>query len=143
MSQKRIERPKSNIETKDGPIRTATELKVKEMAKMLSMGKSKDTVKDYVAEKYGLSEARVDDLYYEAIKYLLPKDDAKFKEEIITKNVARLDKIVEETMESKNYKEATKAIAELNKMAGITSNNIKVGMRTDGDGGNEFIVQIG
>lgn len=143
MSQKRIERPKSNIKTKDGPIRTATELKVKEMAKMLSMGKSKDTVKDYVAEKYGLSEARVDDLYYEAIKYLLPKDDAKFKEEIITKNVARLDKIVEETMASKNYKEATKAIAELNKMAGITSNNIKVGMRTDGEGGNEFIVQIG
>ena len=46
-------------------------------------------------------------------------------------------------MESKNYKEATKAIAELNKMAGITSNNIKVGMRTDGEGGNEFIVQIG
>lgn len=143
MPMKRVVRPKSDIETKDGPIRTATELKVKEMAKMLARGKSKDTVKDYIVEKYGLSEARVDDLYYEAIKYLLPKDDAKFKEEIITKNVARLDKIVEETMESKNYKEATKAIAELNKMAGITSNNIKVGMQTDGEGGSTFIVEIG
>ena len=143
MPNKRIERPKSDIQTKDGAIRTTTELKVKEIARMLSKGKSKTTILDSIQEKYGLSQARVLDLYYEAVKFLLPKDEQKFKEEIITKNVERLDRIVEETMESKNYKEATKAIAELNKMAGITSNNIKVGMQTDGEGGSTFIVEIG
>ena len=55
MSQKRIERPKSDIETKDGPIRTTTEFKVKEIAKMLSNGKSKTTILDTIEERYGLS----------------------------------------------------------------------------------------
>lgn len=143
MPQKRIEKPKSELVTKDGPIRTATILKVEEMAKMIAKGESKEKTIEKVMKKYGLSYGRVSDLYYEAVKFLLPKDENQFRQEVQALNVERLNKIVDECMESKNWKEATKAIAELNKMAGITSNGVKVGMRTDGEGNSEFVVQIG
>lgn len=143
MPMKRVTSPKSELITKDGPIRTATILKVEEMAKMIAKGESKQKTIEKTMAKYGLSYGRVSDLYYEAVKFLLPKDENRFREEVQALNVERLNKIVDECMESRDWKEATKAIAELNRMAGITSNGIKVGMRTDGDGGSEFVVQIG
>lgn len=143
MPIKRIQRDAIDFNTKDGPIRKPTALKVHDMAKMIAKGESKDKTIEKTMNKYGISYGRASDLYYEAVKFLLPKDENQFRQEIQALNVERLNRIVDECMESKNWKEATKAIAELNKMAGITSNGVKVGMRTDGDGNNEFIIQIG
>lgn len=141
MPQKRLQRP-TDFETKDGAIRTTTMLKVEEMAKRISKGESKTKTIEHIMDKYGLSYKRCSDLYYEAVKFLLPKDEQKFREELQAVNTERLNKIVDECMESKDWNNATKAIAELNKMGGVTSNGIKVGVRTDGDGNSEFVVQI-
>lgn len=142
MPQKRIPKPVTDFETKDGVIRATTMLKVEEMAKRISKGESKEKTIEYIMNKYGLSHGRCYDLYYEATKYLMPKDPERHREEIQALNTQRLNKIVDECMESKDWNNATKAIAELNKMGGVTSNGIKVGVRTDGDGNSEFVVQI-
>ena len=94
-------------------------VKVEEAAKMISKGKGRNDVIEHLQNKYGMSLETARKYFISACHYLIP-DNEEFKQSIIKHNVERLEKIIADSLEEKQYKIAREAIAELNKMMGVT-----------------------
>lgn len=105
--------------------------KVNEISKLLAQGKSKQYVIDYAVEHFcvGLPQARR--YYSSAVKNLMPKNPEKYREGLIQTNFNRLETIVERAMEEGDWKNAREAIAEMNKMCGLTNGGFQIGIATD------------
>lgn len=103
-----------------------TERRVFEVADMVVKGKTKQTCIAHLREKYEISE-RIADMYYNAsIEYLMPKDVDKHRNQLIEKNLIRLEKIIEKTMDRENYRDAINAIKEINRCINPNNNTVEV-----------------
>lgn len=103
-----------------------TERRVFEVADMVVKGKTKQTCITHLREKYNITD-RIANAYYNAsIEYLMPKDVDKHRNQLIEKNLIRLEKIIEKTMDKENYKDAINAIKEINRCINPNGNTVEV-----------------
>lgn len=100
-------------------------------------GWTKDTVTGYVQENWGLSPTQASRYYYSAVRYLVPSDP-EFRESLIDKNVARLEKMIEQAMQEGDKKLANDLIKTLNSMLSVGGTKIAVGQYTP-DGAQQVI----
>lgn len=111
-----------------------TELKVLELAKMVSEGKTRETCLKHIMETKNIKMQQARQYYDAAIRYLMPDDLDEYKKEILAKNFERLETIVERGMkDSADLRLAKEAIAELNRMCGIGGNKVTMAKSKDGD----------
>ena len=108
-----------------------TVMKIQDAAKMIAKGKSRATVMEHLQTEYGLAPSTAKQYYNDAIHYLLPDNDEEFKNNLIKVNYERLNTIIQESMDSGNYRVAREAIETQNKMCGVNQNGITVGVATD------------
>lgn len=117
-----------------GKIYHVSELRVLEVAKMISEGKTRETCLKYVMESQDVKLAQAKQYYDAAIRFLVPDDIDKYKQEVLAKNFKRLETIVERGMkDSADLRLAKEAIAELNRMCGIGGNKVTMAKSKDGD----------
>lgn len=122
-------KPSGDIPGERGP-RTTSMTMIESAAAKLSKGATKKEVVQFLEENYKMTTNRATEYYYAACHYLRPKDPEKYREALIQNNISRLEKIIDECMEGtgneKQLKVAREAIAELNKMLGISGNNVTI-----------------
>lgn len=103
-----------------------TERRVFEVADMIVAGKTRQTCVAHLREKYGIGEKIADDYYCASVQYLMPKDVDEHRNQLIEKNLIRLEKIIEKTMDRENYKDAITAIKEINRCIQPAQNTVEV-----------------
>ena len=131
------------------PIRDAirsitpqNEVRIIEVAKMISEGKTRSFCFDYIKEHFEVSSSKQANAYYQAaLNWLIPDDLDKYKQGLVQANVERLEKIIQEGIDKRNderrgadyLRTAKEAIAELNKMLGVGQNKVVVAENAEGD----------
>lgn len=103
-----------------------TERRVFEVVDLIVKGKTKETCLKYVMDKYNIAKQMANEYYIASIEYLLPKDVDKHRKQLIEKNLVRLEKIVEKTMDRENYRDAINAIKEINRVINPNNNTVEV-----------------
>ena len=129
MSSNKVQKVKKSSKFLEGTA-PETMMKVQEAAKMITKGKSRATIIEHLQTEYGMAFDTARQYYTDAVHYLMPADDEKYRQELVKVNYERLDRIIQESMESGNYRVAREAIAEQNKMCGLHQ-GISVGIATD------------
>ena len=113
--------------------------KVEECAKMVAKGKSREAVIQYVQDTYGYTYDYARRFYIAACHFLIPSDQEEFRNALIKQNIERLEKIITDAMEDKNYKAAKEAIDVLNRTLGVYEGN-RVVINTDKETGQEQVI---
>lgn len=119
---------------KPGMERAATRMEVMDA---ISKGESRaDIVQSLVDNGLGYKNANL--LYYEAMKELTPEENMldDYKRGMMQQNLDRLEKIINSSIEgnSQDKQVALKAIAEMNKMLGLSQgNNVTINKNNQGD----------
>lgn len=80
----------------------------------------------WAAERYGVAEATASSYYAAAMRYLRPSDPEKYREEIIDKNFAILEKMLQTALKRGDLKNANAIINTLNRMVGIGGNKVEI-----------------
>ena len=119
----------------------STEMKILDVAKMISEGKTRQSVVNYLIDTYGYTDiSQPSKIYNAAVRHLMPKDLEAHRQELIEINIKRLETIIERGMTNNtDLRVAKEAIAELNRMLGITGNKVAIG-KEGPDGSKEAIV---
>ena len=117
----------------------ATVMKVQEAARMISDGKSRATIIETLQDKYHIGYDQAKHLYGAGIRFLIPEDEDKYRKELIVKNIARLETIIENTMNDRQWKVAREAIDSLNKMIGIGNGGFQVAVQNDAENNTQQI----
>lgn len=133
---KKVKKPKSTAVTRHtakngGNVEGPTLLKIQEVAKMVAEGKTRATIIETLQEKYGMTYSTARNYYTDGVRFLLPRSEAKYRNELIAKNIARLEKIVESAMERNELRTAVTAIETLNKMIGIGNGGFQIAVNQD------------
>lgn len=116
-----------------------TEVYILQIADMICKGKTREACLDYIREAKDISLPQAKQYYDAAIRSLVPDDMDDYKKQMMAKNFRRLEKIVEKGMtDDRDLKLAKEAIAELNRMIGITGNKVAMG-KENADGSREII----
>ncbi len=103
--------------------------RVRDCARLIAKGKTRATVLEHLQEQYGLARTSCPRYYRLALEYLNPENCEEARREIINKNTARLETIIEECMDKgdeKHLRLAKDAIAELNKLAGVGGSGVTI-----------------
>ena len=80
----------------------------------------------WAAERYGVAEATASSYYAAAMRYLRPSDPEKYREEIIDKNFAILERMLQTALKRGDLKSATQIIRTINQMIGISGNKVEI-----------------
>lgn len=121
-----------------------TIMRVDEIAQMISDGKSRKTIQQYIKDNYGVKDRQARCYYSAALRLLIP-DESEFDEYrkgLIQANIDRLEKIIERSItgNTQDMKVAKDCISELNKMMGLgDKTNIMINKN---DNEETFIIQI-
>ena len=110
-----------------------------EIADRVNDGQSKAQIIAWLQEERGMTWGSAKNLYYNTLKEMVP-DDAylqAYKKSLATTNIARLEKIVDDSLSGNTADKAIalKAIDQLNKICGAyADNNITIAQQNkDGD----------
>lgn len=133
--------PRSEIE-KRGAF-PATIARVEEAAKMISKGKGRADVIEHLQKKYDMSYNTAQKYFISACHFLIPDDQAGFKEGLIKQNIERLEKIINDSLEEKQYKTAREAIDTLNKTLGAYGQGSSIVINKNSEGDEQIIVNFG
>lgn len=121
----------------------ATVVKVEEAAKMISKGKGRAEVIEHLQKKYDMTYENARKYFISACHFLIPDDQGEFRQSLIKQNMERLEKIINDSIEEKQYKVAREAIAEMNKMLGVTGGQGIVINQDPASGQQQIIVNFG
>lgn len=121
----------------------ATVVKVEEAAKMISKGKGRAEVIEHLQKKYDMTYENARKYFISACHFLIPDDQGEFRQSLIKQNMERLEKIINDSIEEKQYKVAREAIAEMNKMLGVTGGQGVVINQDPASGQQQIIVNFG
>ena len=116
-----------------------TQARIVEVAKGIAKGWSRLTALEKIQDMYGVSEAQAEKYYSSAIKWLVP-DDPEFRQQILNKNVTRLETMIEQAQANGERKVANELIRTLNQMMGVGGNRVMIGEQ-DADG-NQKVIEI-
>lgn len=115
-----------------------TVMRVQNLAKMISQGKSRETIQNFVMENYNVGQRQAINYYSAAVRYLLPENEEEYRKGLIQTNIERLENIAETCIENNNYKDAIAAIKEINNIVNPNKNQVTIGKNNLG----EEIIQI-
>lgn len=111
-----------------------------EIADRVNDGQSKAQIIAWLQEERGMAWGSAKNLYYNTLKEMVP-DDAylqAYKKSLATTNIARLEKIVDDSLSGNTADKAIalKAIDQLNKICGAyADNSVTIAQQNkDGDG---------
>lgn len=133
--------PRSEIQKRGAYPQTIA--KVEEAAKMISKGKGRADVIEHLQKKYDMSYATAQNYFVSACHFLIPDDQAGFKEGLIKQNIERLEKIINDSLEDKQYKTAREAIDTLNKTLGAYGQGSSIVINKNSEGDEQIIVNFG
>jgi len=140
---KKVEKPKTKAVTRhtvtNGTPEAMTVLRIQEVAKMVSEGKTRDAIIDHLCGKYGIAYDTARNYYTDGIRWMIPKDEDEYRKEIIYKNFNRLETIIERAMSNNQLKIAREAIDSLNKMVGIGNGGFQVAVNNDKENNTQQI----
>ena len=114
--------------------------KVEECAKMIANGKGREEIINYMVDTYGYSYDYARRYYIAGCHFLIPDDQPEFKAGLIKQNIERLEKIINDCIEEKNYKVAKEAIDTLNRTLGVYERNNGIIINQDPDSGQQQII---
>lgn len=117
-----------------------TVLRIEEAAKMITKGKGKDEIIEHIQKKYELSYDQSRRYWIAACHYLIPDNEDEFRTALIKQNIERLEKIINESIESRDYKMAKDAISELNKTLGVGKDGVAIAVRNDANANTQEIM---
>lgn len=120
---KKKRKDENGIEWKN---RYETERRVFEVADMIVAGKTRESCIKHLTQTYNISKVTAEDYYVASVNYLMPKDIDENRQQLIEKNLKRLERIVEKTMDRENYREAINAIKEINRCINPNNNTVEV-----------------
>lgn len=103
------------------PVKLKKEARKQIILQEIAKGKKLSRIINELAEDWGLSTATVRGIMYECFQEM-EEDYANLKNQ----NIMRLDGIIEDTMQDKNYKESIKALDVQNKLAGLYTERLNV-----------------
>ena len=120
-----------------------TIMRVDEIAQMISDGKSRTTIQNYIKENYGVQDRQARAYYNAALRLLIPDEDKydEYRKALIQANIDRLEKMIEKMIDGNrdDMKLAKECIAELNKLIGMgDKTNIMINKNDE----ETFIIQI-
>jgi len=128
-----------------GIARMNSLMTTQEIADRVNDGQSKAQIIAWLQEEKGMTWGSAKNLYYNTLKEMVP-DDAylqAYKKSLATTNIARLEKIVDDSLSGNTADKAIalKAIDQLNKICGAyADNSVTIAQQNkDGDG---QIIQI-
>ena len=121
-----------------------TIMRVDEIAQMISDGKSRTTIQNYIKDNYGVQDRQARAYYNAALRLLIPDEDKydEYRKALIQANIDRLEKMIEKMIDGNrdDMKLAKECIAELNKLIGMgDKTNIMINKNDDEE---TFIIQI-
>lgn len=121
-----------------------TIMRVDEIAQMISDGKSRKTIQQYIKDNYGVKERQARAYYTAALRLLIPDESEydEYRKGLIQANIDRLEKIIERSItgNTQDMKVAKDCISELNKMMGLgDKTNIMINKNNEEE---TFIIQI-
>lgn len=125
---------------KESKPSTETMRRVEEAAKMITRGKGRNQIIEFVQKKYNLSYEQARRYYICATRFLVPENQEEYRASLIEHNVQRLEQIIQDSMDNKDYKMAKEAIAELNRTMGVGSGKVSVGMKNDPETGENVVI---
>ena len=80
----------------------------------------------WAAERYGIAETTASGYYAAAMRYLRPEDPQKYREELIDRNFAILEEMLETALRKGDLKNANAVIRTLNQMVGIGGKTVEI-----------------
>ena len=80
----------------------------------------------WAMERYGVAEATASMYYAAAMRYLRPDDPQKYREELIDRNFAILEEMLQTALKRGDLKNANAIINTLNRMVGIGGNKVEI-----------------
>ena len=84
------------------------------------------TAMKWAAERYGIAETTASGYYAAAMRYLRPEDPQKYREELIDRNFAILEEMLQTALKRGDLKNANSIINTLNRMIGIGGNKVEI-----------------
>lgn len=80
----------------------------------------------WAAERYGIAETTASNYYAAAMRYLRPDDPHKYREELIDRNFAILEEMLQTALKRGDLKNANSIINTLNRMTGVSGNKVEI-----------------
>ena len=128
-----IKQPKNDVPDESVKIRkdntpsNRTKIIMEEFAEEIAKtAMPRRTAIKWAAERYGVAEATASSYYAAAMRYLRPSDPEKYREEIIDKNFAILERMLQTALKRGDLKSATQIIRTINQMVGIGGNKVEI-----------------
>ena len=126
-----------------GIARMNSLMTTQEIADRVNDGQSKAQIIAWLQEERGMTWGRAKNLYYNTLKEMVP-DDAylqAYKKSLATTNIARLEKIVDDSLSGNTADKAIalKAIDQLNKICGAYADNSVTIAQQNKDGDQQVI----
>ena len=128
-----IKQPKNDVPDESVKIRkdntpsNRTKIIMEEFAEEIAKtAMPRRTAIKWAAERYGVAEATASSYYAAAMRYLRPSDPEKYREEIIDKNFAILERMLQTALKRGDLKNANAIINTLNRMTGISGNKVEI-----------------
>lgn len=128
-----IDKPKNDVPDESVKLRKTnvpsnrTKIIMEEFAEEIAKtAMPRRTAIKWAAERYGVAEATASSYYAAAMRYLRPSDPEKYREEIIDKNFAILERMLQTALKRGDLKSATQIIRTMNQMIGIGGNKVEI-----------------
>lgn len=128
-----IKQPKNDVPDESVKIRkentpsNRTKIIMEEFAEEIAKtAMPRRTAIKWAAERYGVAESTASSYYAAAMRYLRPSDPEKYREEIIDKNFAILERMLQTALKRGDLKNATQIIRTINQMIGIGGNKVEI-----------------
>lgn len=126
-----------------GIARMDSLMTTQEIADRVNDGQSKAQIIAWLQEERGMTWGSAKNLYYNTLKEMVP-DDAylqAYKKSLATTNIARLEKIVDDSLSGNTADKAIalKAIDQLNKICGAYADNSVTIAQQNKDGDQQVI----
>lgn len=97
--------------------------RVMQIAERVSKGESRMGLQQWMQENWKIGDRQARAYYMAAVRYLIPDNEDEYRKGLIQANLNRLETIVENTMNGKNYQAAIQAIREINRVLGVEAKN--------------------
>ncbi len=111
---------------KDTPTER-TKARVEELAaEIAKTAMPRRTAMKWAAERFGVAENTASMYYAAAMRYLRPEDPQKYREELIDRNFAILEEMLQTALKRNDLKNANAIINTINRMVGIGGNKVEI-----------------
>lgn len=107
---------------------------------IVKTGMRRATALRWAQEEFGVAYETAKQYYAAAMRYLRPDDPQKYREELINRNFAILEEMLESALRRNDLKNANSIIRTLNNMVGIGGNKVEI--KDEGPSGTSKTVTI-